>query len=160
MKITAMVIGACGLMILGACRPQSPSMTTASANAVMAEVRAANDNLLAAVATADADRVFAVYSRRPDFAVADNGVLYTSVDTVREVYRGIYRGFRGIAITMDTTRVAVISSNAAVMTGLGTVTSTDTAGVRQPSMRLTVTILWVREPEGWRVRQMHQSFAH
>ena len=158
MRIETVLLRCCTFFVVAACHPAVASLGPAQRSAVADSVRRATSEFSAAASAVDADRLFALYSNTPDFAAADNGVLYTSVEPLREKYRQIYRGFRAIETHFDTTRVTVLAPDAAVITFSGSVVTIDTAGVRQPPTTLALTLVWVREPAGWRIRQMHQSF--
>ena len=127
--------------------------------AITDSIRRATDAFVQAGSRVDPDAVFAFFSRSPGFAAADNGTLYTSLDKLREVYTGIYKGLRSNDLQVGDSRITILSPTAAVETFTGTFAPVDTAGNKAAARPLNLTMLWVREPGGWKILQIHQSFA-
>jgi uncharacterized protein (TIGR02246 family) len=137
----------------------SAALSDTDRAAVVASVRQATNDFVTAAEHLDTDRVFGFFSSNPGFAVANNGVFMTSRDQFHEAIAGYYKGFRSQDINISDTRIAALTPNLAVETLIGTFAPVDNAGNRAAPRTFNWTFLWVREADGWKVLQGHQSFA-
>lgn len=126
--------------------------------AVVAAIRQATQAFVNAAAQVDADKVFGFFSRNPGFAVANNGVFMTSPDQFHNALAGYYKGYKSDEIQISDARIAALSPTTAVETVIGTFAPVDNSGTKAAPRTFNWTFLWVREPDGWRILQGHQSF--
>lgn len=140
----------------------APAATAALADAdraaVEASVRQATNDFVNAAQKLDAERVFGFFSSNPGFAVANNGTYMTSRDQFHDAIVGYYKGFRSQEIQIANAHIAPLSPDLAVETLIGTFAPTDDSGTKAAPRTFNWTFLWVREPQGWKVLQGHQSY--
>jgi ketosteroid isomerase-like protein len=129
-----------------------PAPEPSSVRRLMADFTAAAERV-------NPTEVFSYFSRSPDFAAADNGTLYTSVDSLSRVYTGVFAQLQSQDVVTNESKVVVLSPTSAIVTGSGTFSPVNRAGVRSAPRGFNWTFLWVREPGGWKVLQSHQSFV-
>lgn len=135
------------------------SLSRSQRNAIADSVQQAMDHLTAAADRANAPETFAFFSRSPDFTSADNGLFYTSADSLQRVYTKIYGAIRSQNLVFTQSKIVVLSATAAVLSGTGTFSGVDLSGAATPTGRFAMSLLWVREPTGWKVLHAHQSFV-
>ena len=139
--------------------PAAPgALSDADKAAVESSVRQATSDFVDAAEHVDADRVFSFFSARPGFAVANNGVFVPSPHQFHTALTGFYKGYKSQDIQISDTRIVALSPNAAVESMIGTFSPVDNAGTKAAARTFNWTFVWVREANGWKVLQGHQSF--
>jgi SnoaL-like protein len=152
------------LFVAIACQPvpvtqSAKSLTLSQRNSIADSVQRAMDHLTAAADRANAPETFALFSRSPDFTSADNGLFYTSADSLQRVYTEVYATIRSQSLVFTQSKIVVLSPAAAIMSGTGTFSAVDLSGAATPTGKFAMSLLWVREPTGWKVLHAHQSFV-
>jgi uncharacterized protein (TIGR02246 family) len=105
----------------------------------------------------DVDRQFSIFSEDADFTWANDGRMFALPrDSLAAIYRAAYRGYRAVAFTWDSLRVAPLARDAGVLTGQGRVTVTDTAG-HVLSRYVVATYVFVRHAGDWKLVHGHAS---
>ena len=87
------------------------------------------------------------------------GTLYTSLDPFRSFYTGIYATLQSDEIRLSESKIIVLSPATAIITASGTFSNVDKAGKVSPRIPLSLTLLWVREPAGWKILHIQESFG-
>jgi hypothetical protein len=126
---------------------------------VEAEVRAAVLGFVASVNAVDADKAFAYFSTAPEFRQANNAFFTASRDECVAKYREAYAKLTSMNRTLADEHVDVLSRDLAMYSAGGTFTTTDKAGKTTLPTPIAWTLLWQREPTGWKVINAHQSFV-
>lgn len=143
---------------LPAAAATSGAVSDADRNAVEAGVRQATRDFVEAAKRLDTERVYSFFSSSPGFAVADNGTFITSRDRFHEALAGYYKSFRSQEIQVEDTRIAALGPDKAVETLSGTFAPVDNSGNKAAPRTFNWTLVWVREPDGWKILHGHQSF--
>ena len=112
---------------------------------------------LAAHQTPNVDTILALYAGGADLAVAANGTVYPSYDSVVSAARAFW-GRPGVTaqLTLGGARVNVLSRDAAVITAKVTGAVRDSAGVETP-MGVAWTAVLQRAGSGWKIVAEHAS---
>jgi ketosteroid isomerase-like protein len=112
---------------------------------------------LAAHQTPNVDTILALYAGGADLAVAANGTIYPSYDSVVAAARAFW-GRPGVTaqLTLGGARVNVLSRDAAVVTAKVTGAVRDSAGVETP-MGVAWTAVLQRAGSGWKIVAEHAS---
>jgi hypothetical protein len=112
---------------------------------------------LAAHQTPNVDTILALYAGGADLAVAANGTIYPSYDSVVAAARAFWgRPGATAQLTLGGARVNVLSREAAVVTAKVTGAVRDSAGVETP-MGVAWTAVLQRAGSGWRIVAEHAS---
>lgn len=131
-------------------------LSQAHADAIRDSVRAASARFLRFSAEAQWDSLAEMYSQAPGFRFLENGrVQYPSVNAIRAALESIPPGV-SLATTYRDVEIDPLSPGVALMSALFETTFRDSAGP-QASFGGALTVLWVHEPDGWRVRGGHAS---
>ncbi len=102
------------------------------------------------------DSLGALYSDRGDFRFYENGTLrYGSARDVRAALAALPPGMR-IRTDYRDTEITPLAPGLAVASALFSSTFADEAGT-QFGFEGAVSLLWVHEPEGWRILVGHSS---
>jgi uncharacterized protein (TIGR02246 family) len=92
----------------------------------------------------------------PAAAFGSAGGLVLGTAQLRSNITTAYRSLRGQRFETMEQRVGVLGPDAAVTTGWGNFTSTDTTGTEAQGLQ-AFTFVWVRQEGTWRVLQAHFS---
>lgn len=153
---TAPIILVLGVSALVSCRPGTVELSPAHADAMRDSVREAAARFQRFSASAQWDSLGALYSDEPGFRFLESGaVQYPSARAVREALARLPPGV-SITTTYGDLFVDPVRPGVAVLSGLFHSTFGDSAGP-QFSFSGAVSVLWVHEPGGWRIRGGHSS---
>ncbi|HJQ09584.1 MAG TPA: nuclear transport factor 2 family protein [Gemmatimonadaceae bacterium] len=136
----------------------SGALSDSDRAAVEAAVRQATKEFVDAATHVDADRAVAFFTRSPAFAVADNGAFLTSREQFQNAIVGAYNGLQSQEVQIGETRIVALAPDKAVESLTGTVVRVDKSGTRSPPQTFSWTVVWVREPDGWKILHGHESF--
>ena len=142
--------------ILAACGRNEARGLALDSTAIRDSVRAAVDGMLAAANRLDVDGMFSVTSNSPNAAGIDGATLFPTMDSLRGVIRQNYGPLRSSEATVLTSRVTPLDNGLALYFGIVRWTQIDTTGQRIVAPA-GVTMLFRREPSGWRVIHLHES---
>lgn len=147
-----------------ACKPVSvreaaATVTPAQHDAIADTVTKLTTEVLAIFQNVDADKYAAFDSRNPDYAfVAEDGSVCRTPEACEKLNREGWNGLRSMQIRVLDSKVAVPSPTVAVetMTVAGSVFPK--TGKTMVVDKAGLTIVWVREADGWKILTFHQSF--
>jgi len=113
---------------------------------------------LAAHQSPNVDTILALYASGADLAVAANGTIYPSYDSIITAARAFW-GRPGVTarFTLGGARLNVLSRDAAVVTAMLTGAVRDSAGVETP-MSVAWTAVLQRAGSGWKIVAEHTSW--
>jgi len=151
-----------GLALAAACAPsgdvsQSQSvLSPAERERVADSVSILAREVMAAGETLDVDRMMAWFQDSPGAAFGGASGMVASAGELRRNLEAAYGGLSAQEIEPSGERVVVLASDAAVVTGMASFTTTDTLGNRAFGSQ-GYTFVWARSDEGWRILQAHFS---
>ncbi len=125
-------------------------------NADRAAVAALLEALDAAASAKDIDRFLSYFVDGPDFALAFNGTVHTSLDEVRAFHVAAWADVVTLAFETSIERIAFPADDIAVLAGIGRSRRTLKGGEARSGV-YALSLVVVRRPEGWRVLQAHES---
>ncbi|HJP60390.1 MAG TPA: nuclear transport factor 2 family protein [Gemmatimonadaceae bacterium] len=135
------------------------SVTTIQRDAIADTVRKATADFLAAAQSVDVDKAGAFVSSSPDFAyVAQTGDITRTPEAWKQETREGWADVRSMQIRPVDSRIAVVSPTVAVETMSFSGTVVPKSGKATVVDKAAFTMVWVREPAGWKVLSFHQSF--
>ncbi|HSW31704.1 MAG TPA: AtzH-like domain-containing protein [Longimicrobiales bacterium] len=141
LALVAFVAAACAA-------PEAPPFTDADKAAIADSIEAAMHSYDAAIKALDVGGVWAHYTASPDFRFIENEAVY-SLEELRPVVEGL-RSLRSYEGGFGEIHVNVLGREAALADAPFIDVFTDSAGV-VARVRGTVTWVWIRTPEGWRI---------
>ena len=146
-----------------ACKPvsvrEAAAVTPAQHDAIADTVSKLTTDFLAAMQTVDADKSAAFLTRSPDYAfVSQDGSVCRTPEVCEKLNREGWKSVRSMQIRVLDSKVAVPSPTVAVetMTIAGSVFPK--TGKTMVVDKAALTIVWVREADGWKILTYHQSF--
>ena len=102
------------------------------------------------------DSLAGLYSRSSDFRFLENGAVeYRSADAILAALRGLPPGTE-IRTSYDQTEVVAVGPGVAWVSATFATTFSDGTGL-QFEYGGAVTLMWVHEPDGWRIMGGHSS---
>lgn len=132
--------------------PELPPFSDADRAAIADSVTAGMHSYEAAIKALDVEGIMGHYLVSPEFRFIENETVY-GLEELRPVVEGLasLRGYEG---GFGPIHVRVLVPGAALADAPFTDVLTDSAGV-VTRLRGTVTWVWVRTPEGWRIVHGH-----
>ena len=157
-----------GLLLLAlvavACKPvsvpdASAPVTPAQHDAIADTVTRLTTDFIAAMQTVDADKSATFLTHSPDYAyVGQDGGVCRTPEVCEKLNREGWKDVRSMQIRVLDSKVAVPSPTVAVetMTVAGSVFPK--TGKAMVIDKAALTIVWVREADGWKILSYHQSY--
>jgi len=143
-------------ILTAACtRPAATPLTEAERAAVADSVAAAMQSYEDAVLALDLERIIGHYAADSQFRFIDNETMYSYAQLTGHV-RQAFPSLRSLEGGFGDVRVHVLSRDAALADAGFLDVFTDTAGA-VTRVRGTVTWVWARRPEGWRIVHGHAA---
>lgn len=138
------------------CQPQDAGLSEARAGAIRDSVAAAMEAFREVGSGSDPAAVGVFYSESPAFRFYENGALrYESAADVRAALEGLGPGMR-ITTEYSDTDIQALAPGLAQVRALFESTLRGEGGFKF-TYGGAVTILWAREPGGWRILSGHSS---
>lgn len=131
------------------CAESGATLSDADRVAVADSVAAAMHSYEAAVKSLDVQRVLAHYGDSARFRFTDNGTAYSYAE-MRRMVQQLFGSLRSLGGGFGAINVTVLSRDVALADGPYTDIFTDTSGTVM-RIRGTVTWVWTRGPDGWRI---------
>jgi len=139
-----------------ACRQPTTELPQAHAEAIRDSIRTVSDHFRRLSSNAQWDSLGAMYSDAPGFRFLESGsVQYATAGALRAALAQLPSGV-SLTTTYRDLDVDPVRPGVAVMSALFETTFRDSAGP-QFSFGGAVTVLWVHETDGWRIRGGHSS---
>jgi len=139
-----------------ACRQPSATLTDAHQNAMRDSVTAALDAFRRYSAASQWDSLAALYSTDPSFRFAESGTIqYESAAGIRGALKSVAAGTR-IETTWEQARIDPLAPGVAVASGLFVTRFADSTNSGF-TFSGAITMVWVHEAAGWRIRHGHSS---
>jgi ketosteroid isomerase-like protein len=142
------------ILLVLATAPLAAPASEPDVAAITSEVLATNAAMVAAGNSRDAAALFGFITA--DATIIQNGRLFADRAAALADVDGFYRLTTEINRVFESPRVTVLSPDAALLVSDGNVSVTLDDG-RRFSGPFTVTLLFVRTSDGWRVRHGHYS---
>ena len=121
-----------------------------------AEITALIAALDEAASALDIERFLGFLAEGPDFAWTFNGHLVTTQAEVRAMHEASWAKLARARFRTDVRHVAIVAPGVAVLSATGHSQRTTKAGETREGDYALLLVL-TRAPEGWRVRQGHES---
>ena len=138
-----------------ACQPVA-TFTPEHAKAVRDSVTAALESFQHYSAAAQWDSLASLYSDSADFRFAESGAIqYESPASILGALKAVPAGTR-IETSYEALRIDPLAPGIAVSSGLFTTRFVDTTNSGF-SFSGAISMVWVHEPSGWRIRHGHSS---
>lgn len=148
-----------------ACQPTNDgqvaaTVTPAQRDAIADTVGKLTTDFLAATRTVDADKAATFDSQSPDYAFAsDDGSICRTPKPCQQANKDGFKSLRSMEIRVLESKIAVPAPTVAVETMLIAASIFPKSGKTLVIDKAALTIVWVREPEGWKMLTFHQSFV-
>jgi uncharacterized protein (TIGR02246 family) len=126
---------------------------------IVATVDAILDQVVAAAARVDAERVLSVSTQDDTFTFVTGDTMLTGYDEALAAFRSTYAMLKGQAHEIIERRTRVLSPDVVLVSAVSEGTYTDKAGFTSPPVGLGSTAVFVRRAGEWRVIHFHQSVA-
>jgi len=152
------VLAAAAVFSLAACSTAKPPLDEMQRTALADSIEQwVAGPYLAVFQNPNADTILAFYGGGADVAVAENGMVHPSYDSIVATTRAFW-GRPGLTarFTLGSARVNVLSRDAAVITAMLTGAVRDSAGVETP-MSIAWTAVLQRAGSGWKIAAEHAS---
>ena len=144
------------LLTCGACQQPVAAFTPEHANAIRDSVTTALDSFRRYSAAARWDSLASLYSDSSDFRFAESGAIqYESRASIQGALRTVPRGTR-IETSYEALRIDPLAPGVAVASGLFTTRFVDSTN-SDYQFSGAISMVWVHEPSGWRIRHGHSS---
>lgn len=145
------------VLLCTGCAPDSTAFPPAHQAALADSVREVMAELERLWARAALDSVGALYSTSDSFRFYEEGRLrYSSSDGVREALAEIPAGIH-LTTVYDDVQVLPLAAGRALANATFRTEARDPDGATVFSFEGAVTVLWVREADGWRIASGHSS---
>jgi ketosteroid isomerase-like protein len=147
-----------------ACQPNNnaqiaATVTPAQRDAIADTVRKLTTDFLAAMQSVDADKADTFDSRSPDYAfVGEDGSICRTPKPCQQANKEGWKSLRSMQVRVLESKVAVPSPTVAVETMNIAGSVFPKAGKTVVIDRAALTIVWIREPDGWKILTYHQSY--
>jgi hypothetical protein len=139
-----------------ACRQPTAPFTDAHQSAIRDSVTAALDAFKRYSASGKWDSLAALYSSAPDFRFAESGTIqYESAASIKGALSTVPAGTR-IETNYEQLRIAPLAPGVAVASGLF-ITRFEDSTNSGFTFSGAISMVWVHEAEGWRIRHGHSS---
>jgi ketosteroid isomerase-like protein len=89
----------------------------------------------------------------------NNLVVYGTVEEVRSAFGQALERRTSSKMMPEEESIMVITNDHAVQAFWGKWNVTNTDGVTTPDYPMSATLVWVREPEGWKIIHLHQTWT-
>ena len=145
-----------GWALAQGCSPARPAFPDEHAAAVRDSVQAAMTLFQEYSARAQWDSLAGLYSAAASFRFLESGTIrYGSRQEVREALASLPPG-TSVRTTYRDLQIEPVGPGAAMVTGLFETTFADSAG-QGFGFAGGLSLLWIHEPDGWRIRSGHSS---
>ena len=135
------------------------SVTPAQRDGITDTVRKATTDLFAAMQTIDADKVATFVTSSPAFAyVGEDGSIIRTPQAWSQSTKDGWSDLQSMQIRVSDSQVAVPSPYVAIETVSLGGTIVPKSGKPYTIDKAALTIVWVREPAGWKMFSFHQSY--
>jgi hypothetical protein len=107
----------------------------------------------------DAEKTFSAFSKKEGVKYIRDGHLYPDIETAKQQYADWFKSPDAIKrkMTCDPLIFDILDENTVLMTTIGSLVAIDTTLDQKP-WTIAYTGLWRKEPEGWRLFNMHNSW--
>lgn len=147
------------IAVLGASLPlavQGQSVTESARRDVATQVRAAADQVIAAIASKDIDQFMALFTDASDLVYVDNGKIYPSREALATAAGGFFKRIGSAGGHWDPAHVVVLSPTAASFTGIFRPQMVDTAGTPLWTDGKIWTFVYERRGGAWKIVHAHE----
>jgi ketosteroid isomerase-like protein len=154
------VVAGAAAIALGACSTTRPPLDEMQRTALADSIEQwVAGPYLAVFQHPNADSILAFYGSGADLAVAENGMVYPSYDSIVAATRAFW-GRPGLTAhyTLGGAHVNVLSREAAVVTAMLTGGVRDSAGVETPMSVAWTAVLQRAGSGGWKIMAEHASW--
>jgi uncharacterized protein (TIGR02246 family) len=145
---------------LAGCQAAAPPPFNPDDPAIVAEIEARMQPVMAGAAAADADKVLEIAEGTGEFTFMTGDVMLSGLDTIRARFKETYAGLEKQDQTILEKRVRILSPDVALVLVVAEGTYTDKAGWTSEPVGIGTTIVFVREDGTWRARHAHQSIGY
>jgi hypothetical protein len=107
----------------------------------------------------DAEKTFSAFSKKEGVKYVRDGHLYPNIETAKQQYAEWFKSPDAIKrkMTCDPLIFDILDENTVLMTTIGILVAMDTTLDQKP-WTIAYTGLWRKEPEGWKLFNMHNSW--
>jgi ketosteroid isomerase-like protein len=150
----AIALGLTAAWLVAACQPTERPLTEDEQAAIIEAVLQVRADLVAAAEAVDADRVLSFFT--DDIVVAADGEVFARA-TFEPLLREAYGRLDRQIVQWHPASFTVLTSDVALMTFGGSVTTIGAAGDTAASVPTVWTEVYVRRDDAWKIAQAHLS---
>lgn len=156
MRVVSGTLCAAALMLAAACAAAGQAHLSGEEPDLEAELTALLQRLDDAAAAGDMDRFLSLFVDGPELAYAINGRVFTDLAEVHAFHTAALSKLRSVRFATRPVRIVRLGPDHAALTAAGETERVLATG--QPRTgRYAVTLVLRRDPQGWRVLQVHES---
>ena len=159
------VLAAFALTVLAGCQPATTELTEEQKVEIAAEIRQAFAEHIAVVEAANLDAWINLHDAEIDTYFVGQPALwvnrldiYPTVVELREMWEPIMAARSAHDLVTESEHVAVLAEDAALHVFKGTFTVSDTLGNTTEPAPVTISMVWVRRGDAWKILHLHQSW--
>ena len=140
---------------------QTPTtVTPAQRDAIADTVGKLTSDFLAAMRSLDADKAATFDSRSPDYAfLGEDASVCRTPEVCQRLNADGWKSLKSIDVRVLDSKIAVPSPTVAVETMTVGGSVSPKSGKPVAIDKAAITIVWVREADGWKMLTFHQSFT-
>jgi ketosteroid isomerase-like protein len=155
--LVLLVLGLTLGLVLGApgCSGPDGEITPEERAAVATEVEAEIQDFWDDWRRADFRRAMTWYDDHPDFSFASVAETWSSVQAVDEAFRGVWDDIERAEYQLEAPRLAVLTRDLVHVVERGVYISHHRDGTAADPMEFAFSCVWVRTPDGWKIRFGH-----
>ncbi|HSO85067.1 MAG TPA: nuclear transport factor 2 family protein [Draconibacterium sp.] len=139
-----------------ACQKSPAPLTESEKEEIKKEIRQLWDYSGDGITERNADKTFSMFSSNEGVKYIRDGHLYGSIDEARNQYAEWFKNPNSVKrkISSDPVIFDILDKNTVLMTAIGKLEVVDDTTGQKPWV-ITYTLLWRKEPEGWKVFNVH-----
>ena len=128
--------------------------------AIINDIRQLFDFSTDGIAELNAEKVFSIFSSKEDARYVRNGHLYSSIETAKNQFTEWFSRTNAVeqSISCEPVIYDIINENTVLMTTIGTFRRKNVTIPEHNPWIVGYTLLWIKEDEGWKVLNMHNSW--
>ena len=148
------------LFIISCSTVKNEDLTENQKTAIKYEIQQLFEYTCEGISELNAEKAFSLFSINTDTKYIRNGHLYPDIETAKNQYAEWFNSPSAVKqnISLDPVIFDIINKKTVLMTTIGYITKADTTITNEAPWVIAYTLLWIKEKEGWKVLNMHNSW--
>lgn len=147
------------LFLCSCVKNPTTELTAEQKEAIISEVKQVFENTLGGIENRDAERAFSAFSKKEGVKLLQEGYIIPNIENEKNSYaENFSQPGPNTKITCDPLFFDILDANTVLVTTIGSIESVEKTDPDEKPMVIAYTMLFRKEPEGWKLYNMHMSW--